>query len=258
MSSQPPPSYAATNQPVQDSEPPKLGFGGRLTNVFFAPSETFADVNRAAKPVLPIIALCLVSLLGSFLIQWRLHPDFGAIARQKVEQSLEAQGKTIDDLNDQQKQGIEMQVKWSGIIGKYIPLIAIFTTPIGIGLVALFFWVGTLITQSKATYPKVYSIVAWASLGVGIVQVLVNFIGTFIRSPSDIDITEGVIITNLSPLVTLKASPVVHVLLKQLDVFTIWFLILCTIGLVCVSRKKTFGQMAIATFGCGDFGLLYA
>ncbi|HZS45875.1 MAG TPA: YIP1 family protein [Blastocatellia bacterium] len=247
MSSQPP-AYAAVDYQNTPSEPPKLGFGARLINVLFSPSETFADVNRAPKPVLPIIAVILLGITGGFLIQARLHLDAGAIMLQKVDESLARQGKTRDDMPQQQKDAIEAQAKFFTKYGWLTPFLAVFA-PISLAFFALLFWVGNLVMQGKAQFPKVLSVVAWSTLVTGIIQLLLNFGGTFIRNPSDIDVTEGVIITNLSPLVPASNNIVLHILLQRFDLFTIWFLILCAIGLAAVSRKKTAGQMAVITFG---------
>src|SRR6516225_5344950 len=111
MSSQPP-AYAAVD-PVTPSEPPKLGFGARLSNVFFAPSEAFADVNRAAQPVLPILALILFSMASVFVLNVRIKPDFHAISVEQTEKRL---GKSISELEGQQRDQAETGIKISDFI----------------------------------------------------------------------------------------------------------------------------------------------
>ena len=256
MSSQPPP-FVPIAQPEHVYEPPKLGFGARVMNVFFSPSETFADINRAAKPFLPLIVVALVVMFGGFAVALRLHPDGAAIARQKIEEALARQGKTMDDIPEQQRGFMEKQIEWSGKFSKFGPIFSGVGEIVLLVFLTLLFWIGSLLLQCKTTFGKILSVLAFSDIAVKLVNKVLDFVGTFIRPAGDIDITEGVIITNLGPLVSVQTNPVVHILLKQFDVFTIWFLILATIGIAAVSRKKTSSQTAVITFGLFGLFLLF-
>src|SRR4051812_43649076 len=102
MSSQPPP-YAASNQSPEISEPPKLGFVDRFINVFFTPSETFADVKRAPKPLLPLIAVIVTGVLFTLILNARIHPDYHQMVINMTDQQLAAKGQTLNDLPEQQR-----------------------------------------------------------------------------------------------------------------------------------------------------------
>jgi hypothetical protein len=244
MSSQPPP-YAATNPPVQDTVPPKLGFGARFSNVYFSPSETFADVNRAAKPLLPLIAFMLVIMLQLLVINIRVKPDYHAIV---VEQTEKRAGKSISDMEGQERQQAEMGIKIGEKIYEFIPIVAAITSPIAILIFSLIYWLGTLLIQGKTTFPKVFSVVAWSFLATSLARGLLSVLGTFIRTvdPTDPEqINQGGISSNLGPLVSLKTNPVVHSILMQLDIFTIWGVVLVSIGLAAICYKKKVGQTAM-------------
>jgi hypothetical protein len=248
MSSQPPP-YAATNQPAQNSEPPKLGFGARFSNMFFAPSETFADVNRASKPLLPLIALMVVVLLQIFVVNMRVKPDYHAIV---VEQTEKRAGKSISDMEGQERQQAEVGVKIGETIYKYLPFVVAVFFPLGLAFFSLLYWLGTLLIQGKTTYPKVFSVVTWTFLTTSVVRGLLSILGTFIRTvdPTDPEqIQQGGISANLGPLVTEKANPVLHSILLQLDVFAIWGIVLISIGLAAICYKKKTSQTAVIPVG---------
>ena len=258
MSSQPPP-YVASNAPTQESEPPKLGFGARLTNVFFAPSETFADVNRAPKPLLPVLAIMVVTVLVSLITNWRIQPDYHQMVLNQIEQQLAAKGETMDDIPEQQKQGMEIGIKIQETIFKYRAFVFPLLSPVGLAMIALLLWVGNLLMQSRTTYVKVFSVVAWGSLATGIVRGLLTILGTFIRKvdPTDLEqVLQGGISANLGPLVSKSSNVVLHALLESMDVFMIWVLILTSIGLAAISYKKKPGQMAIIPFGIWGIYLL--
>ena len=244
MSSQPPP-YAAPSQPAQVSDPPRLGFGARLSNVFFAPSETFADVNRAAKPLLPLIVFMLVILLQILVVNVRVKPDYHAIV---VEQTEKRAGKSISDMEGQERQQAETGIKIGETIYKFLPFVAAAFSPIAILFFALIYWLGTLLIQGKTTYPKVLSVVIWTSLATSIVRGLLSILGTFIRTvdPTDPEqLQQGGISSNLGPLISEKANPVLHSILLQLDIFVIWGIVLTAIGLAAVCYKKKTSQTAI-------------
>ena len=56
------------------------------------------------------------------------------------------------DLPEQQKQGIETQIQWSGKLAKISPVFAVILSPIALLFYAAIFWIGTLLMQSKATF----------------------------------------------------------------------------------------------------------
>src|SRR5882724_550744 len=205
MSSQPPPN-ASTNQPVQDVVPPKLGFGARFSNVYFSPSETFADVNRAAKPLLPLIAFMLVILLQILVINIRVKPDYHAIV---VEQTEKRAGKSISDMEGQERQQAEMGIKIGEKIYQFVPIVAAVFSPFVILFFSLIYWLGTLLIQGKTAFPKVFSVVTWSFLATSIVRGLLSVLGTFIRTVDATDqeqINQGGMSSNLGLLVSAKAN----------------------------------------------------
>jgi Yip1 domain. len=258
MSSQPPP-YAAPNLPSQVSEPPKLGFVERLTNIFFSPSETYADVNRAPKPIAPILVIMLATVLFSLIANWRIKPDYHQMVVNQIEQQLAVQGKTMDDIPENQRQGMQVSIKIQEFIFKYRAYVFPIFTPIFLLIIALMLWVGTLLLQCKTTYLKVFSVAAWASVPTSIVRGMVSVLGSFVRTvdPADAQqVIQGGISSNLGPLVPKSTSIVLHALLEQMDVFLIWTLILTAIGLAAISYKKKTSQTAVIPFGIWGIAVL--
>ena len=260
MSSQPPP-YAASSQPTQVSEPPKLGFTNRFINVFFTPSETFADVNRAPKPLLPLIMIIVTGVLFTLIINARIHPDYHQMVINMTDQQLAAKGQTLNDLPQQQRDATEMGMKFQEKFFQYRAFIfpTVFA-PIGLVLISLLLWLGTLLLQCKTTFSRVFSVAVWSGLATGVVKGVVNIIFTFVKTvdPTDAEqVLQGGFSANLGLLVPKSTSIVLHAFLEQMDIFMIWTLILTSIGLAAISYKKKTGQVAIIPFGIwGIFVLL--
>lgn len=256
----PTPPYAAPPQADQTpvEEPARLGPLARLTGVLISPGETFADVNRKSTWIAPMIIGILTVLASTLFFQWRVNPDWDSIMRAQIKKRLE---KSNQSLTEEQMQ---QQLSISKSIAKFSPLIAAVFTPIFYVILAGIFALGLMLIQAKTTFKKILSVVAWSSAAVSIVATVVMMASLMIRdqeSLRSIDPTQasGIVPTNIAAFLPSETSPVIKAVAGSLDIFTIWTLILLTIGFAAIagSRKITTGKTATVVFGFwGIFVLL--
>ena len=254
------PPNSTPSQPDQTpvEEPARLGPLARLTGTLLSPGETFEDVNRKPTWIAPMIIGILTVLAATLFFQWRVHPDWDSIFRAQIKKQLERTNQSLTDEQMQQRLSI------SKSIAKFTPIIAAVFTPIFYVILAGIFALGLMFIQAKTTFKKILSVVAWTSAALSIVATVVMMASLMIRdqeSLRSIDPTQasGIVPTNVAAFLPSETSAVIKAIAGSLDIFTIWTLILLTIGFAAIagSRKITTGKTATVVFGFwGIFVLL--
>jgi hypothetical protein len=246
------PMYGAPQQqePAAAEEPARLGPVARLTGTLLSPGETFADVNRKPTWIAPMIIAIATVLASTFFFQWRVHPDWDSIMRNQMKKQME---RTNQSLTEEQMQ---QRVQVGKTIAKFTPIIAAVFTPIIYVILAGIFALGLMFIQAKTTFKKILSVVAWSSASVGIVATIVTMASLMVRDEEglrSIDPTQsaGIVPSNLAAFLPATASPVIKSVAGSLDIFTIWILILLSIGFASIagSRKIKTGNTATVVVG---------
>ena len=236
-------------QPTTE-EPARLGPVSRLTGTLLSPGETFADVNRKPTWIAPMIIAIATVIASTFFFQWRVNPDWDSIMRNQIKKQLERSNQSLTEEQMQQR------VSFAKGIAKFSPLIGAVFTPIIYVVVAGIFALGLMFIQAKTTFKKILSVVAWSFAAIGIVATVVTMASLMVRDEEglrSIDPTQpaGVVPSNIAAFLSSDTSPVLKSLAGSLDIFTIWILILLSIGFATIagSRKITTGKAATVVFG---------
>ena len=246
------PMYGAPHQQDQPrvEEQARLGPLARLTGTLLSPSETFADVNRKPTWIAPMIIAVATVLASSFFFQWRVHPDWDSIMRNQIKKRMERSNQSLTEEQMQQ------QVAFSKSIAKFFPIIGAIVTPVFYVILAGIFALGLMFIQAKTTFKKILSVVAWSSAAIGIVATVVTMASLMVRDEEglrSIDPTQpaGIVPSNLAAFLPSNASAVIKSVAGSLDIFTIWILILMSIGFASIagSRKIKTGNTATVVFG---------
>lgn len=248
------PMHGAPQHQPQDQaviqEPARLGPFARLTGTLLSPGETFADVNRKPTWIAPMIIAIATVLASTFFFQWRVNPDWDSIMREQIKKRMASSNQSLTEEQMQQ------QIGFGKSIAKFSPLIAAVFTPIIYVVLAGIFALGLMFIQAKTTFKKILSVVAWSSAATGIVATVVTIASLMVRdeeSLRSIDPTQGagIIPSNIAAFLPSETSAVIKTVAGSLDIFTIWFLILLTIGFAAIagSRKITTGKTATVVFG---------
>ncbi|HEU4387781.1 MAG TPA: YIP1 family protein, partial [Blastocatellia bacterium] len=189
---------------------------------------------------------------GSLIFSWRVKPDWDALIRNQIRQGVERRGGTMPS-----EDVIAQQVKIGKLFAQFAPILALVIAPLITVVFAGIYALGLLVMQGQTPFSKVLSVVAWGSCGTDLIKTIVVSASLLIRDPSSIDPTEpgSVSATNLALLLPSGISPVLKALASQVDVFTIWFLILMTIGFAAVSNRRSFKTGNSGTLVFGLFAL---
>jgi hypothetical protein len=246
------PVYGAPQQHDQSAaeEPARLGPFARLTGTLLSPGDTFADVNRKPTWIAPMIIAIATVLASTFFFQWRVNPDWDSIMRNQIKNRMERSNQSLTEEQMQQ------QVSFAKGIAKFSPIIGAAVTPIFYVILAGIFALGLMFIQAKTTFKKILSVVAWSSAATGIVATIVTMASLMVRDQEglrSIDPTQsaGIVPSNLAAFLPSDTSAVIKSVGGSLDIFSIWLLILLTIGFASIagSRKITPGKTATVVFG---------
>jgi len=246
------PSYGAPQQHEEAvaEEPARLGPMARLTGTLFSPGETFADVNRKPTWIAPIIIAIVTVLASALFFQWRVHPDWDSIFRTQIKKRMERSNQSLTE------EQIQQQVSISKSITKFFPIIGAAGTAVINVILAGIFALGLMFIQAKTSFKKILSIVAWSWTATAIVQTIVTIASLMVKSEEglrSIDPTQpaGIVPSNLAAFLPSETSAMIKSLAGSIDIFSIWFLILLTIGFAAIagSRKITSGKTATVVFG---------
>lgn len=237
-------------QAVAADEPARFGPLSRLTGTLLSPGETFADVNRKPTWLAPMIIAVVTVIASSLFFTWRVHPNWEEITRAQIKKRMEKSNQSIPE------EQLQQQINIGKTIAKFYPIIGAVFTPIVYLIVAGIFALGMMLIQAKTTFKKILSVVAWTFAAMGLLGTVVMMASLMVRDEEglrNIDPTQpsGIVPTNLAVFLASDSSPVIKAIAGSLDVFSIWILILLSIGFAAIagSRKITTGKTATVVFG---------
>lgn len=238
------------NEQTAVEEPARLGPLSRLTGTLLSPGETFVDVNRKPTWLAPMIIAIVTVIASSLFFTWRVHPNWEEITRNQIKKRMEKSNQSIPE------EQLQQQINIGKTIAKFYPIIGAIFTPIVYLIVAGIFALGMMLIQAKTTFKKILSVVSWTFAAMGILGTVVMMASLMVRDEEglrNIDPTQptGIVPTNLAVFLASDASPVIKAIAGSLDVFSIWILILLSIGFAAIagSRKITTGKAATVVFG---------
>ncbi len=211
----------------------------RATNIFLAPGETFEDINRKPTWVFPIIITLAFTLGVGFLLHARVLTDetFERIARESIREALERQGAAQPP-----EEALEQQLQWVKMVNRFWYVTSIIGLFLVLPIIAGFYFVILILFQARTNFKKVFSVVNWSWMAQAVASGVVGTITILLRDPETVDPTNP-IATNVAAFLSSKdTSPTMLALAGSLDIFTIFFLALLSIGF-----SKTSGKMSVGT-----------
>ena len=226
---------ATASMPAPDAQSqPAISPIGRIVGVFFSPKATFEDIVRKPSWVLPVVLLTLFSIGVSFVINQRI--DW----RQFMSQQIEKSPRSANLSAEQKERQIEGGAKFTPIVTWVIGVCG----PILFALVvALAMWGAyNLLAGANTNFGTSFAITSHAAL-TGLVSSLLFILVLYLKPPGTVDM-ENPVATNLAVLLSDDSAKWLIALLKSIDVFTFWTLILLAIGFATTNPKKLKGSKA--------------
>lgn len=228
-------------QPVAE-QAPGLSQLQRVTNVFTAPSKTFADIKQGNKSWwLPFI----IAAVFGYLLFAVVSTKIGMV--QVVQNQIHLNPKQEEQMNQATPEQRETSMKISlgitqGIfIGNPILLLII----IGVGSVGLWGTINFLF-GGKATYGSIFAMWMYAGLP-GVIKVILGIVVIYAGTAPESFNIKNYAPTNLGAFLNpLDTNAALYSLASSIDIITIWGMVLLGMGLATVAGvKRSSGYIAV-------------
>ena len=206
----------------------------KIISIFWSPTEPFKSLKENVNWVDIVIPLLLVVIVGWITVPY-VAPISTKVAQQRIENN--------ENLSEQQKeQSLESIEKSTGGPLKYI--MVIIGTALNAAILALVMWLaGNMFLKGEVEYTRIFAMTAYISL--------IGIIASAVRTPLMVSQGTTEVYTGAAILFE-KSKTFFFRLMKQIDVFSIWKVILFGLGLGTLYKSEknkalylTFGLWAI-------------
>jgi hypothetical protein len=225
-----PPDVSST--PVVPSEPPE-GLISRFFGILFSPSDTFKKIVEQPRwlGMLVLTTVIIATFVGSFL-----STEVGQEAW--MDQVIESTRSSAGEVSDDQIQAFEKIQPYVGLFG--IGQTVIFAPLMSLVFSGILYVVFSIILGATATFRQLFTVMVHSGV-VSTIQAgftwTLNYFRGVMTSPTSF--------ANLLPMI--DEGTFLYKFLNVLDLFVIWWLIVLSIGLGILYKKKTTG-IAISLF----------
>lgn len=210
---------------------------GRMIGVLVSPEKTFRSIAERPTWVVALVVLVLLGAAAGYLVFQKL--DMAEV----ISQSMAGRGQQVSD--EELERATEM-VERFGWLGALVG--ALIVAPLGFLVFALVFWVVFKLQGGEFDYQTSLSVTLHSLMPVA-VSSLLSLPVIYSRETIGLEESQrGVLVSNLAPLAPEEAGPALTALLASIDLFTIWSLVLFTIGYSIVGRvSKTSAGLTVVT-----------
>lgn len=227
---------------VPESTIAPLSEGQRIIDTFVAPSKTFTDLLRKSAWWGPLLVLLVVSVLFTVAVQQKV--GWEKVAENNIHQNPKAEEQMAQLPPDRLASQKAITVKITQIVSYlYWIIILIFTA-----IFSLLIWATINFGfGGSSKYGQVFAVYMYANLVMNI-KYLLAAIALFAGLAPDSFLQTNPVGTNIGFYLSNEAPKWLMALTTHIDIFEIWSLILCVIGISIVAKVKR-GSAAIAVVG---------
>jgi Yip1 domain len=235
------PEISYASKPAEP-EPAPQNFFSRLTGVWFSPSETFAEIGRAPRVLIPTLLLMILAGLSAYMLTERY--GYENMVRKQMESVAKSGLVPEDRVEEMTRQALTPSAVTQGKIRALL-------SPAIVTLVILLIMAGlfkafSAIVGVKNTFKQIFSVTAYSYLAIGLIFTLVFAASIYLKDPTEIDLLNPVG-SNLGAILGLMGVSLpkfVMGLASFIDVFSFWRLAILAIGYSAVSQKMKVGTAA--------------
>ena len=218
---------AETPQP-----PGPINHFGRIIGMFFSPKATFEDIVRRPSWIVPVLLMTVLGIGVAFALNQRV--DWRDIASKRIEESPRAANLSAE----QKEQQIAMSAKVSPPVdyafGALGPILGVLVVA-GVMLLAY-----NVIGGANANFSVAMGIVSHGFV-VSVLSSLLFILILYLKPPGTIDL-DNPVATNLGAFLPESTPKALMALGKSIDVFSLWTLLLISIGFATFNPKKLKGK----------------
>jgi Yip1 domain len=210
----------------------------RIIGVFFSPKETFADISKRPSWILPVVLMTVLGAAVAFVMNQKV--DWRDVASKRIEESPRAANLSPE----QKEQQLAMSAKISPPIAYAFGIAwPILQAVIVAGVLLLAY---NLIGGAGARFGSSLGITAHAYFP-WILYSLLFILILYLKAPGTVDL-DNPIATNVGAFLPESTPKAMMSLAKSIDLFSIWTLLLISIGFTAINPKKLKGKsLSIAT-----------
>jgi hypothetical protein len=204
----------------------------RLVNVFFAPSKTFADLNRNNSWWAAWLLIMVFALAFIFAMQQKV--GFEQVARNEIAASPKATERMDQLAPEARERQMQISASFTKWISYAFPVTSLIVAAIiAAVLMATFnFGLGAEIKFGTALAVLFYS---WVP---GILKSLLAAISLYAGADPEGFNVRNPAATNIGFFLSRTDHPALYALASSIDIFAIWYVILMGIGFAAVSKVK--------------------
>jgi hypothetical protein len=197
-----------------------ISYFSKIISIFWEPAKTFKAISEKTSALDIILPIVILSLLSVATIPY-ITPIAIKTQVAKIEQS--------DKIPDEQKQQIitNMEKNQNPVMGYIFAPVGIIVGTLVMALVFLF--VGNFMLGGEGKFLSVWAVTLYGSL--------VDIVGTAVRVPLMVQKGTLNVYTSLAIFMN-ESSSFLFRFAKHLDVFSIWKIVLFSIGLSVLYKKK--------------------
>ncbi len=236
-------SYASQPENVTP-EPTPQGFFNRLVGVYFSPGETFAEIGRAPRIIVPMIVLLICVIVGVMITFSRLPMD--KLMTQRIDDAVQS-GQLNQEQADRQREQMAKMAPFMKIGGPIIAAISIVVITLIIAGIAKLV---SMMMGIENGFMPLWAVAIYTTLAVSIISSILFIILLFLKPADEFDLNNP-LGSNLAALLSMVGAGELPKFLKGLltyvDVFYIWKIILLGIGFAAVSRKLKTSTSIVVT-----------
>jgi hypothetical protein len=210
--------------PAAPQEPKPNSFS-RIAGVLFAPSETFASIVRRPDFVVPLVVIMVISLLTGILVAEKV--DYKVLMRDQIESSPNA-SRIPSDMK-------EKQISIGAGVAKALTFFAPITSVVALVIIAAIFFAAFKVFGGEGDFMQGFSITVYAWIP-QLIRAVLSIVPIMTKKSLTMNSLQNPVASNLGYFIDAKLHPVLAAFLGSLDLFTIWTLILITIGFATMSR----------------------
>ncbi|MDE3158670.1 MAG: YIP1 family protein [Acidobacteriota bacterium] len=229
---------ATDASPALDRGPAKMSEGSRLLGVFFEPGKTFADIAERPSWLVPL----LIGILSAVLLIYLFNRHVGwesilqrAMDNNRFVQQLPPEQRQI--AFDRQLRLIPVFSYLGAILG--FPITLLLAAGLATGIIRGL--LGTPIRFVQAFAAMAYAFlprVIYAGLSISVM---------FLKNPDEFDLQNAFASNPGAFMDPQKSSRFLYTVASQLDVFSIWVILLVAVGLKAAGGKRlSFGGALFA------------
>ena len=210
----------------------------RVVGVLFSPARIFEAIRERPTWLLALLAVVIISVVGSYLVTSKLDVE------EVVRDSIADSGRQLSE--EQIEQAIDIQEKLMPIFGIAGPLLFY---PAACLLMALIIWVVLKMLGGDFPYKTSFATTVHGMIPNGVGGLLTIPVAMSRGELGYEEVKTGSILaSNLGHFASEGTSKAVAAVMNSIDVFSIWSLVLLTIGYAVVARVSR-GKAAAVVVG---------